>query len=70
MTSLPKHLAQQLSESVKTGVRVSALSIQDDSVRVSCENDEVFVARAALLTAPVPQAVEILTSGGLDPSGC
>ncbi len=67
MTSLPKYLAQQLSESVKTGVRVSALSIHNDLVHVSCENDEVFVARAALLTAPVPQAVEILTSGGLVP---
>ena len=67
MTSLPKHLAQQLSESVKTGVRVSDVSIQDDSVRLSCENNEVFVARAALLTTPVPQALEILTSGGLIP---
>ncbi|MBT6459840.1 MAG: FAD-dependent oxidoreductase [Planctomycetaceae bacterium] len=67
MTSLPKHLAQQLSESVKTGVRVNAVSIQGNSVHVSCENDEVFVARAALLTAPSPQIVEILTFGGLVP---
>ncbi|HBK73223.1 MAG TPA: hypothetical protein DDZ24_03315 [Planctomycetaceae bacterium] len=67
MTSLPKYLAEQLPEPVKTGVRVRSLGVQDNAVHVTCENDEMVVARAAVLTAPVPQVVEIFHSGGLRP---
>jgi predicted NAD/FAD-dependent oxidoreductase len=67
MTSLPKYLAQQLPDPVKTEVRVRSLGVQDNAVHLSCEDSETVVARAAVLTAPVPQAVEILQSGGLRP---
>jgi renalase len=67
MTSLPKYLAQQLPEPVKTEVRVRSLSVQDNAVHLHCESSEIVVARAAVLTAPVPQAVEIFHSGGLRP---
>ena len=67
MTSLPKYLAKQLPEPVKTEVRVHSLGVQDNAVHLSCENNETVVARAAVLTAPVPQAVEIFQSGGLWP---
>ena len=67
MTSLPKYLAKQLPEPVKTEVRVCSLGVQDNAVHLSCENSETVVARAAVLTAPVPQAVEIFQAGGLRP---
>jgi predicted NAD/FAD-dependent oxidoreductase len=67
MTSLPKYLAGKLTEPVKTGVRVRSVGVEDNVVHVSCENDEMVVARAAVLTAPVPQVVEVFNSGGLRP---
>ena len=56
MTSLPKYLAAQLAEPVRTGVRVGSIGVQDNTVRLVCENNDVVVARAAVLTVPVPQA--------------
>ena len=67
MTSLPKYLAAQLAEPVRTGVRVGSIGVQDNTVRLVCENNDVVVARAAVLTVPVPQALEIFDSGGLRP---
>ena len=67
MTSLPKYLAKQLPEPVQTEVRVRSLGVQDNAVHLSCENNQTVVARAAVLTAPVPQAVEIFQAGGLWP---
>ena len=67
MTSLPKYLAGKLTEPVKTGVRVRSVGVEDKVVHVFCENDEKVVARAAVLTAPVPQVVEVFQSGGLRP---
>ena len=67
MTSLPKYLAAQLAEPVRTGVRVSSVSVQGDAVHLVCENNDLVVARAAVLTVPVPQALEIFDSGELQP---
>jgi hypothetical protein len=67
MTDLPKHLAAGLSErvEVRTGVRVSGIGVASDRVRITLDDGEGFESRAAVVTTPVPQALDLFASGGL-----
>ncbi|MCE9632392.1 MAG: FAD-dependent oxidoreductase [Planctomycetia bacterium] len=73
MTDLPKWLAAGLAGrgteiEVRTGAKVTAVAIAADRVRVSIEGQdgaaEVVEAAGCVLTAPVPQALDLLTAGG------
>lgn len=67
MTDLPKHLAAGLPErvEVRTGVRVSGIGAASDRVRITLDDGEGFESRAAVVTTPVPQALDLFASGGL-----
>ena len=49
-------------EPVKTGVRVRSVGVQDNVVNVSCENDEMVVARV-LCSLPLPSSCRSTHSG-------
>ena len=67
MTALPKHLAAQLPTPVRTRTRVAAIGIDGPRVRLRFENGDELTAAAAIVTAPVPQALELFTAGDLVP---
>ena len=67
MTALPKHLAGQLSPPVRTRSRVAAVSVAASGVRLRFEEGDDLTAAAAIVTAPVPQAVDLFAAGGLTP---
>jgi renalase len=67
MTALPKHLAASLPEPVHTRTRVTAISSQAGSVRLVDEAGGCLTAAAAIVTAPVPQAIDLFKAGGLVP---
>ena len=61
MASVPKHLARGLD--VRTGDPVVRVERQGDGWTVSCESGAEFQGGALLLTAPVPQSLELAESG-------
>jgi renalase len=76
MTDLPKWLANELLSSdlagrcdIRTGVLVTAVAVDDSRVRVSLTNAdghaEELTAAGAVITAPVPQALDLLRAGGM-----
>jgi len=67
MNAVAKHLAQGLD--VRTSVRVVSVAPDGDGWLVHTE-DDVLRASALMLTAPVPQTLDLLASGGtvLSPS--
>ncbi len=67
MTSLPKYLVAALPTPVRTQTRVEAISIDAGRVRLTDEQGQHVVAAAAIVTAPVPQALDLFTAGGLTP---
>ena len=67
MTALPKHLASQLPLAVRTQTRVASIAIDGPRVGLRFENGDELTAAAAIVTAPVPQAIELFTAGGLKP---
>jgi renalase len=77
MTDLPKRLASLLTEgasprcAIRTGVKVVSVGIANGRVRVATEGTgeagEVFEAAAAMLTAPVPQALDLMAAGEFEP---
>ena len=62
MTSIPRHLARGLD--VRTGERVVRVEPGDGDWEVACESDLRVSGAALLLTAPVPQSMELAESGG------
>lgn len=62
MTSIPKYLASGLD--VRTGERVEEIRADDGGWGVVCESGTMVSGGALLLTAPVPQSLELLESGG------
>lgn len=63
MTAAAKHLAQSLH--VKLEMKLTALQTHGTGWLASFENGETIAARAALLTAPVPQSLALLDAGGV-----
>jgi predicted NAD/FAD-dependent oxidoreductase len=73
MTDLPKWLAARLANDpgdveVRTAVKATAVAVAADRVRVTIEGQdgaaEVVEAAGCVLTAPVPQALDLLAAGG------
>jgi len=61
MTSIPKHLARDLE--VRTGERTVGVDDRGDGWEVTCESGLQLEASALVLAVPVPQALELATSG-------
>jgi renalase len=61
MTSIPKHLARDLD--VRTAERVVRVDARADDWEVACESGLRLEASALVLAMPVPQALELATSG-------
>jgi predicted NAD/FAD-dependent oxidoreductase len=62
MNAVAKHLAAGLD--VRRATRVVGLVAEGDRWAVQVEHGEVLSAEALVVTAPVPQALELLTAGG------
>ena len=65
MTSVPKHLARNLD--VRTGERVVRVDEDGGAWRLETESGTRVTGEALIVTAPVPQALEIVASGGYEP---
>jgi len=72
-TDLPKWLAAKLAAQgngieVRTGAKATSVAIAADRVRVTIEGQdgaaEVVEAAGCVITAPVPQALDLLAAGG------
>lgn len=61
MTSIPKHLAHGLD--VRTGERVVRVELDGGRWRLSTQSGGEYDAGALLITAPAPQALELVESG-------
>ena len=62
MTSVPKFLAQDLD--VQVNARVNNIEQRSRGWNLSLEAGEQVFARGVILTAPVPQSLQLLASGG------
>jgi renalase len=62
MTSIPKHAAGGLD--VRTGERVVRIDGSDDGWKVACESGLLVEGSALALAMPVPQALDLASSGG------
>ena len=70
MTSLPKYIVSQIDGaccSIRTGVKVQSVGIEDGIVRIVLEDGDLLRASAAMLTAPVPQSLDLMKLGQLVP---
>ena len=74
MTDLPKRLAGQLPPDrcvVRAAVKVSAIGLDGDRVRISLDpgsesgEPTTLHAAAAIVTSPVPQTLDLFAAGGL-----
>ena len=66
MNALMKKLAEEVSEGgieIFTDTLATAVRLVDDAWQVETENDQVFSARALLLTPPVPQSLALIDAG-------
>jgi len=61
MTSIPKHVASGLD--VRTGERAVRVNDADDGWEVTCESGLRVEGRALVLAMPVPQALDLASSG-------
>jgi renalase len=62
MTSIPKHIARGLD--VRTGERAVRVDSGDDGWEVECKAGLRVAGNALVLAAPVPQALDLVSSGG------
>jgi predicted NAD/FAD-dependent oxidoreductase len=62
MTSVPKFLSQELD--VRVNARVSKVEQHSSGWKLSFEEGEPVLGRGVILTAPVPQTLQLLASGG------
>jgi renalase len=69
MAGIAKHLAARLPD-VRVGSRVIAVAASPGGWRADLEDGPPLVADAVVLTPPVPQTLDLLTTGGvvLDPA--
>lgn len=72
MTDLPKQIAAELATvaaggrcEIRTAAKVTAVVAEDGVVRMPLDDGATLVASGAILTPPVPQALDLLTAGGL-----
>ena len=76
MTDLPKWLAARLAAvdgpgrcEIRTNVKVTSLAADGDGVWLAVEGApgrrEMIAARGAIVTAPVPQALDLMRDGGM-----
>lgn len=71
MTDLPKFLAGRLIDlgaAVKTAARATAIAIESGRVRIEIDGAAPIMARGCVVTAPVPQALDLFAAGGLAPA--
>ena len=61
MTDVPKWLAGNLS--VHTSVTVSRIEPRADHWVAQCESGETYSGRKLVITAPLPQALALLSDG-------
>ena len=61
MTSIPKHVARGLN--VRTGERAVRVDARNDGWEVTCESGSQHEASTLVLAMPVPQALQLATSG-------
>lgn len=64
MTTIAKHLAQGID--VRKEAKVTRLAMAEPGWQIFLESDECLQASAIVMTAPTPQAVDILTASQLD----
>lgn len=64
MNAVAKHLAGGLD--VRRATRVVGIDVRADRWAVECEAGDVLDADAVVLTAPVPQSLELLAAGSAD----
>jgi hypothetical protein len=59
------HLAQHLAQGadLHCNMRLAALTVTASGWQAANENHQLYTSRAALLTPPVPQALDLLTAG-------
>lgn len=67
MTDVPNHLAAELD--AMTGERITALSRHVDYWIATSESGASLAARSLVLTSPLPQALSLLDTCGLDYAG-
>ena len=63
MTSVPKHLAEDLDIRLQT--RITAVSKEKSCWLVQSQSGEIFRGQALFLTSPVPQSLELLETGNV-----
>jgi predicted NAD/FAD-dependent oxidoreductase len=77
MTDLPKFLAGRLIDlgaTVKTAARATAIAAESGRVRIDIDGAaptrfvQPIMARGCVVTAPVPQALDLFAAGGLAPA--
>jgi renalase len=61
MTSIPKYISRGLD--VRTGERVARVDDNEDGWEIVCESGPRVAGNALVLTAPVPQALHLASSG-------
>ncbi len=61
MTSIPKYISRGLD--VRTGERVVRVDDKEDGWEIVCESGSRVAGNALVLTAPVPQALDLASSG-------
>ncbi len=64
MTSIPKYLAQNLD--VRTGEKVVEVSRADDTWEITCESGLAVNGSVLVMTAPPPQALDLIRSGNYE----
>ena len=64
MTAVAKHLARDLE--VLLGKRALSLHLEGETWAAHLEDGETIAAPAVLITAPVPQSLELLVAGGAE----
>lgn len=67
MTALPKVLAGPLD--LRQSSRVAAVSSRGGQAELRLEGGGILDAAAVVLTPPVPQSLELLAAGGIEPDG-
>jgi predicted NAD/FAD-dependent oxidoreductase len=68
MTDLPKHLASALDAarvSIRCNTKVASVGTKDGRVRLVLEDGAAIDAAGAILSAPVPQSLELMAAGGM-----
>jgi renalase len=63
MTRFPKKLIQDLN--IKKSTRAEVISKSNHSWKVTCDNGEIYESKILVITAPLPQALELLDKNDL-----